>query len=90
MSLDTHQAISCFETLAKASTAGVEGEEITGRFSRDGSSGFPVEPGRYHLFASLASPWSQRALIVRRLLGLERVGVCADLTAACGGDGRLA
>jgi hypothetical protein len=33
MSLDTHQAISCFETLAKASTAVVEGEEITGRFS---------------------------------------------------------
>ncbi len=53
---------------------GVRGAaEITGRFSRDGSSGFPVEPGRYHLFASLASPWSQRALIVRRLLGLERV-----------------
>jgi len=47
--------------------------EITGRFSRDGSSGFPVEPGRYQLFASLADPWSHRALIVRRLLGLERV-----------------
>jgi len=47
--------------------------EITGRVSRDGSSGFPVEPGRYHIYASLACPWSQRALIVRRLLGLERV-----------------
>jgi glutathionyl-hydroquinone reductase len=47
--------------------------EIAGRVSRDGSSGFPVEPGRYHLYASLACPWSQRALIVRRLLGLERV-----------------
>src|SRR6516164_5600428 len=53
---------------------GVRGAaEITGRFSRDGSSGFPVEPGRYQLFASLADPWSQRALIVRRLLGLDRV-----------------
>jgi putative glutathione S-transferase len=47
--------------------------EIVGRVSRDGSSGFPVEPGRYQLYASLACPWSQRALIVRRLLGLERV-----------------
>jgi putative glutathione S-transferase len=47
--------------------------EILGRISRDGSSGFPVEPGRYHLYASLACPWSQRALIVRRILGLERV-----------------
>ncbi|MBO0832409.1 MAG: glutathione S-transferase C-terminal domain-containing protein [Actinobacteria bacterium] len=47
--------------------------EITGRISRDGSSGFPVEPGRYHLYASLACPWSQRALIVRRVLGLDRV-----------------
>jgi len=47
--------------------------EIAGRVTRDGSSGFPAEPGRYHLYASLACPWSQRALIVRRLLGLERV-----------------
>ncbi len=54
--------------------SGVRGTpEISGRFSRDGSSGFPVEPGRYQLYASLADPWSQRALIVRRLLGLERV-----------------
>jgi glutathionyl-hydroquinone reductase len=53
---------------------GVRGSaEVTGRFSRDGSSGFPVEPGRYQLYASLACPWSHRALIVRRLLGLERV-----------------
>ncbi len=47
--------------------------EITGRFSRDGSSGFPAEPGRYQLSRRWPAPWSQRALIVRRLLGLERV-----------------
>lgn len=41
--------------------------------SRDGSTGFPAEPGRYVLYGSLACPWSQRALIVRRILGLERV-----------------
>ncbi|MDF5756442.1 glutathione S-transferase C-terminal domain-containing protein [Spongiactinospora sp. TRM90649] len=35
-----------------------------------------AEPGRYHLYASYACPWAQRALIVRRLLGLEEaVGV---------------
>ncbi len=47
--------------------------EFTRRISRDGSTGFLAEPARYHLYASLACPWSQRALIVRRLLGLERV-----------------
>src|SRR5260370_40410375 len=47
--------------------------EISGRVSRDGSTGFAAVPGRYHLYASLACPWSQRALIVRGLLGLDQV-----------------
>src|SRR5712691_4032167 len=46
---------------------------FTGQITRDGSSGFLAEPGRYQLYASLACPWSQRVLIVRRLLGLEQV-----------------
>jgi glutathionyl-hydroquinone reductase len=46
---------------------------FTGRITGDGSSGFLAEPGRYQLYASLACPWSQRALIVRSLLGLDRV-----------------
>jgi len=29
------------------------------------------EPGRYHLYVSLACPWAHRTLIVRHLLGLE-------------------
>jgi glutathionyl-hydroquinone reductase len=37
----------------------------------DGSSGFPAEAGRYHLYVSLACPWAHRAVIVRRLKGLE-------------------
>jgi putative glutathione S-transferase len=37
----------------------------------DGSSGFPPEAGRYHLYVSLACPWAHRTLIARRLLGLE-------------------
>ena len=46
---------------------------FTGRVSADGSTRYPAEPGRYQLYASLACPWSQRAVIVRRLLGLEQV-----------------
>ncbi|WP_244930499.1 glutathione S-transferase C-terminal domain-containing protein [Nocardioides sp. W7] len=34
---------------------------------------WPVEPGRYRLVAAAACPWANRALIVRKLLGLEDV-----------------
>ncbi|MGI8553743.1 MAG: glutathione S-transferase family protein [Dehalococcoidia bacterium] len=44
---------------------------VRDRFSADGSTGFAAEPDRYHLYVSLACPWAQRSLIVRRLLGLE-------------------
>jgi putative glutathione S-transferase len=46
---------------------------FTGQITADGSSGYPAEAGRYHLYVSLACPWSHRALIARRLLGLENV-----------------
>jgi putative glutathione S-transferase len=46
---------------------------IRDRITADGSSGFPAEPGRYHLYVSLACPWAHRAIIVRGLLGLEEV-----------------
>ena len=39
----------------------------------DGSSRFEAAPGRYHLYVALACPWSHRAVIVRRLKGLEDV-----------------
>ncbi|MGE5292755.1 MAG: glutathione S-transferase family protein [Micromonosporaceae bacterium] len=50
-----------------------QASRFTGRITADGSSGYPAIPGRYHLYASLASPLAQRALIVRRILGLEQV-----------------
>jgi putative glutathione S-transferase len=37
------------------------------------TGGWPVEPGRYRLIAARACPWANRAIIVRRLLGLEDV-----------------
>ncbi|MFE2236965.1 glutathione S-transferase family protein [Streptomyces sp. JL2001] len=44
---------------------------LTTRITADGREGFPVEPGRYRLVVSRACPWASRAVIVRRLLGLE-------------------
>jgi glutathionyl-hydroquinone reductase len=46
---------------------------IATRITADGGQGFPVEPGRYRLVVSRACPWANRAIIVRRLLGLEPV-----------------
>lgn len=39
--------------------------------SRDGSTPFPAEPGRYHLYVSLACPWAHRTLIVRNRKRLQ-------------------
>lgn len=38
-----------------------------------GEGGFKAEPGRYHLYVSLACPWAHRTLIFRRLKGLEQM-----------------
>lgn len=38
-----------------------------------GEGGFAAEPGRYHLYVSLACPWAHRTLIFRKLKGLERL-----------------
>ncbi|WP_328294307.1 glutathione S-transferase C-terminal domain-containing protein [Kineococcus sp. NBC_00420] len=44
---------------------------IETRITADGRDGYPVEAGRYRLIVSRACPWANRAIIVRRLLGLE-------------------
>ncbi|MGK5173092.1 glutathione S-transferase family protein [Geodermatophilus sp. CPCC 205761] len=53
---------------------------VTDRITADGSGGWPVEPGRYRLVVAPACPWANRAVIVRRLLGLEQ----AISLASCG------
>ncbi|MDT7754367.1 MAG: glutathionyl-hydroquinone reductase [Mycobacterium sp.] len=52
---------------------------ITTRITADGRDGYPVESGRYRLVVARACPWANRAIIVRRLLGLEdalSIGFC--------------
>jgi putative glutathione S-transferase len=46
---------------------------LSARITADGADGWPVEPDRYRLAVSRACPWANRAIIVRRLLGLEPV-----------------
>lgn len=38
-----------------------------------GENPFVAEPGRYHLFVSLACPWAHRTLIFRSLKGLKKL-----------------
>jgi glutathionyl-hydroquinone reductase len=55
---------------------------IEDRITRDARDGWPVEPGRYRLVVSRACPWANRAIVVRRLLGLEPVlpmGICGPV-----------
>ena len=61
----------------EARTAGGEfirrESQFRARVAGDGSSGFPAEPGRYHLYVSAACPWAHRTLIFRELKGLQGV-----------------
>ncbi|MCW4355139.1 glutathione S-transferase C-terminal domain-containing protein [Hoyosella sp. YIM 151337] len=55
---------------------------IATRITRDGRDGYPVAAGRYRLVAARACPWANRAIIVRRLLGLEdalSLGLCGPV-----------
>ncbi len=52
---------------------------LSSRITADGRDGYPVAAGRYRLVVARACPWANRAIIVRRLLGLEdalSMGIC--------------
>jgi glutathionyl-hydroquinone reductase len=79
-------AESTHSTAASYVRQGAEYERDTSyvstRITRDRRDGYPVEPGRYRLVAARACPWSNRAVIVRRLLGLEQaisLGLCGPV-----------
>jgi putative glutathione S-transferase len=44
---------------------------FTDRITADGRDGWPAGPDRYRLVVSRACPWASRALVSRRLMGLE-------------------
>ena len=41
------------------------------RITRDGSSGYKAEAGRYHLYVTMGCPWAHRTLLFRAIKGLE-------------------
>ncbi|MFC7397018.1 glutathione S-transferase family protein [Chelatococcus sp. GCM10030263] len=52
-----------------------------------GEGGFTAEPGRYHLYVSLACPWAHRTLILRKLKKLDDVISLSIVDSFMGSDG---
>ena len=53
----------------------------------DGPGPFVAEPGRYHLYVSLACPWAHRTLIFRKLKQLEEIISISVVDPISGDDG---
>jgi putative glutathione S-transferase len=46
--------------------------QFRGSVSSEPNAEHPVAAGRYHLYVAMACPWAHRAILARKLLGLER------------------
>ncbi|WP_269932515.1 glutathione S-transferase family protein [Aminobacter sp. HY435] len=60
---------------------------VDGRPAEGRTRGFKAEPGRYHLYVSLACPWAHRTLIFRALKGLEDIISVSVVHHYMGADG---
>jgi putative glutathione S-transferase len=69
--VDGHWKDEWYDTGATAGRFVRQASAFRDRVTADGSSGFLAEPGRYHLYVSLACPWAHRTLIFRKLKRLE-------------------
>jgi putative glutathione S-transferase len=71
-STDYHTTAAGYTAPHDADGAFVRRESVFRRWvTADGSSEFPAEAGRYHLYVSLACPWAHRTVIFRKLKRLE-------------------
>ena len=57
------------------------------RVTADGSSGFPAQAQRYHLYAAVSCPWAHRAVLFRVLKQLEGVVALTNVAQTVGGQG---
>ena len=60
------------ETSARGEFARID-SAFRDRITADGSSGYPAEAGRYHLYVAWNCPWAHRVLIFLALKKLEKV-----------------
>jgi putative glutathione S-transferase len=60
---------------------------VDGSAGSTGEAGFKAEPGRYHLYVSLACPWAHRTVIFRKLKALESVISMSVVSPEMGRDG---
>jgi putative glutathione S-transferase len=58
-----------------------------GSAGQSGKEGFRAEPGRYHLYVSLACPWAHRTIIYRKLKGLEGMIGLSAVNSYMGAEG---
>ena len=58
-----------------------------GWISSDGSTEFPAEANRYHLYIAWACPWAHRTAVMRKLKGLEDAIGLSAVGSFMGDDG---